>query len=95
MFLEINDQINTVLNRYEAYKKGDYSAASNPIPPELSGSGGSSAQAISLIDFDDAPPQPAPSSSGAGGGGIDELASLFGPGPSQGAPATAPPPNLL
>ncbi|KAI0330289.1 VHS-domain-containing protein [Cubamyces sp. BRFM 1775] len=98
MFLQINDQINTVLNRYEAYKKGDYSVASNPIPPELSGAGSSSsAQAISLIDFDDAPPQPASSSGaggGGGGGGIDELASLFGSGPSQGAPMTAPPPGM-
>ena len=36
MFLQINDQINTVLNRYEAFKKGDYAAAANPIPAELS-----------------------------------------------------------
>ena len=54
-FLEINDQINSVLNRYEAYKKGDYTAAANPIPPEVT----AAAQNDSLIDFDDAPP-PAP-----------------------------------
>ncbi|KAJ2962885.1 hypothetical protein NUW54_g14311 [Trametes sanguinea] len=96
MFLQINDQINTVLNRYEAYKKGDYSVAANPIPPELSnGAAGSSsgAQAISLIDFDDTPAQQQPAASS--GTGIDELASLFGPGPSaQSPPATAPAPGL-
>lgn len=31
----MNDQLNSVLNRYEAFKKGDYSAAANPIPSEL------------------------------------------------------------
>ncbi|KAI0635221.1 VHS domain-containing protein [Trametes polyzona] len=95
LFLQINDQINTVLNRYEAYKKGDYSVASNPIPPELSnGAAGSSAQAVSLIDFDDTPAQPSGPSAGpgggGGGGGIDELASLFGPAPAQNAPPIQP-----
>ncbi|KAI8970879.1 VHS domain-containing protein [Trametes punicea] len=94
MFLQINDQINTVLNRYEAYKKGDFSVAANPIPPELSNAGtgpSGGAQGVSLIDLDDAPSQPAQSSAG----GIDELASLFGPGPSQGiAPATAHAPGM-
>lgn len=80
-YLQINDQINTVLNRYESYKKGDFTAAANPIPPELSnGAGPSGSQSISLIDFDDTP---APS------GGIDELASLFGPSPTA-APEPAP-----
>ncbi|KAJ4480112.1 VHS domain-containing protein [Lentinula aciculospora] len=51
-FLQMNDQINTVLNRYEAFKKGDFSFASNPIPAELSNSGSGSA-GLSLIDFDD------------------------------------------
>lgn len=83
LFLQINDQINTVLNRYEAYKKGDFSAASNPIPPELSnGASGSGPQAVSLIDFDDAPSQPAQPS-----GGIDDLASLFASAPTQAAPS--------
>ncbi|KAG6820033.1 hypothetical protein H0H93_006268 [Arthromyces matolae] len=72
-FLQINDQINTVLNRYEAFKKGDYAAASNPIPSELSGG---AANSLSLIDFDD-------SSSSAshpvslGGTGISDLNDLF------------------
>ncbi|KAI0372002.1 VHS-domain-containing protein [Pilatotrama ljubarskyi] len=98
LFLQINDQINTVLNRYEAYKKGDFTAASNPIPPELSNgaSGSGSGQAISLIDLDDPPSQSAQSGSGSG---IDELASLFGPGPTQSAQpavlATAPPPGMM
>ncbi|KAG6892460.1 hypothetical protein C0993_003796, partial [Termitomyces sp. T159_Od127] len=37
-FLQMNDQINTVLSRYEAYKKGDYATASNPIPAEYAAS---------------------------------------------------------
>ncbi|KAJ3914760.1 VHS domain-containing protein [Lentinula edodes] len=53
-FLQMNDQINTVLNRYEAFKKGDYSFAANPIPAELSNAGSASAgTGLSLIDFDD------------------------------------------
>ncbi|KAH9476198.1 ADP-ribosylation factor-binding protein GGA2 [Psilocybe cubensis] len=55
-FLQINDQINTVLSRYEAFKKGDYTFASNPIPQELSNGGSSSNAGVSLIDFDDAAP---------------------------------------
>ena len=35
IFLQMNDQINSVLNRYEAFKKGDYTTARNPIPEEL------------------------------------------------------------
>lgn len=31
----MNDQINSVLNRYESFKKGDFAAAANPIPREL------------------------------------------------------------
>ncbi|KAI0826564.1 VHS domain-containing protein [Trametes gibbosa] len=88
LFLQINDQINTVLNRYEAYKKGDFTVASNPIPPELSnGAAGpsGSAQAVSLIDFDDTPTQPAAATSG-----IDDLASLFGPSATQSAPSIPP-----
>ncbi|KAI0646354.1 hypothetical protein C8Q79DRAFT_1000702 [Trametes meyenii] len=96
LFLQINDQINTVLNRYEAYKKGDYSTAANPIPPELSngaGPSGSGAQAVSLIDFDDTPSQPAQSSGPTGG--LDDLASLFASGPAQNPPATAPAPGMV
>ena len=50
-FLQINDQINTVLTRYEAFKKGDYSTARNPIPPEIGSSSGGGG--LSLIDLDD------------------------------------------
>jgi ADP-ribosylation factor-binding protein GGA len=35
VFLQINDQINSVISRYEAFKCGDYVAAANPVPPEL------------------------------------------------------------
>lgn len=97
-YLQINDQINTVLNRYEAYKKGDYSVAANPIPPELSNgaAGPSSSQGMSLIDFDDTPSQP---SNANGAGGINDLADLFGSGPTAAPPQpqarsqAAPPPG--
>ncbi|KIY50235.1 VHS domain-containing protein [Fistulina hepatica ATCC 64428] len=65
-FLQINDQINTVLGRYEAYKKGDLSAAKNPVPAEVTASS-------SLIDFDDSTP-----AASTGANAIDDLASLFG-----------------
>lgn len=82
-FLQINDQINTVLNRYEAFKKGDYATSSNPIPAELSGHG--AANDLSLIDFNDSAPSSAnPVSLGSG---IDDLGDLFAePTP---APASA------
>jgi ADP-ribosylation factor-binding protein GGA len=70
-FLQINDQINTVLTRYDAFKKGDFPFASNPIPEELAAGSGSS-QGISLIDFDDS----APASSETTGVGND-LSGLF------------------
>lgn len=73
-FLEINDQINSVLNRYESYKKGDYIAAANPIPPEVT----AASQNDSLIDFDDAP-STAPAQASQPHPPIDDLASLFGP----------------
>ncbi|KAF8498284.1 hypothetical protein JB92DRAFT_2744870 [Gautieria morchelliformis] len=38
IFLQINDQINNVLTRFEAFKKGDYAAAANAIPTNLAGS---------------------------------------------------------
>jgi ADP-ribosylation factor-binding protein GGA len=80
-FLQINDQINTVLTRYEAFKKGDYSFASNPIPQELSNNSAGSSTGLSLIDFDDsASAAPAPS------GGINDLSGLF----AQPAPPQAP-----
>lgn len=73
-FLQINDQLNTVLNRYDAFKKGDYAAAANPIPSEAQND-------LSLIDFDDSAsggPQP----SAGPVSEIDELASLFSAAPS-------------
>ncbi|KAF9450390.1 VHS-domain-containing protein [Macrolepiota fuliginosa MF-IS2] len=71
-FLQMNDQINTVLERYEAFKRGDYVAAANPIPAELANS---NAQLDSLIDFDDT--APANTNTGGGAGGINDLAELF------------------
>ena len=84
-FLQINDQINTVLNRYEAFKKGDYSFSSNPIPVELGGS--SAKNDLSLIDFDDSDP-----SNGGPPGGVNDLAGLFGSGPSTSSSSA--PPNV-
>lgn len=72
-FLQINDQINTVLARYEAFKTGNYTFASNPIPEELSGP--------SLIDLDESAPPTTTATSGA----VDELASLFAQNPVQAA----------
>jgi len=83
-FLKLNDQINAVLARYDAWKRGDFEAAKNPIPSELSNS--SSNTGASLIDFDDS----APSNSGAATsaqGTMKELESLFG---SSAAPAPQP-----
>ncbi|KAF8996012.1 VHS domain-containing protein [Cyathus striatus] len=67
----LNRLINTVLERYEAFKRGDYAAAANPIPAELSNNND---QGLSLIDFDDSAPsnsttQPASTS--------NDLAGLF------------------
>lgn len=85
-FLQINDQINTVLNRYDAFKRGDYVASSNPIPAELAGR--SAQQPLSLIDFDDEAPGSPPA---AGAGPADDLASLFGaPASQQPLPSGAP-----
>ncbi|KAI4523146.1 VHS-domain-containing protein [Schizophyllum commune Loenen D] len=88
-YLQINDQINSVLNRYEAYKRGDYEAAKNPVPAELAGSSQSNGGAnngISLIDFDDSAPAPSGGTSNA-----DDLMSLFGsPSPAAATTTTTP-----
>lgn len=82
-FLQINDQINTVLNRYDAFKRGDYAAATNPIPSELA----RPQNDLSLIDLDDSAPA---NSTGAAPSQIDELASLFGPSSSSTSPPVMP-----
>jgi len=83
-FLQINDQINTVLNRYEAFKKGDYSFSSNPIPAELANAN-SSTSGVSLIDFDDS----TPASNSASQNPLEDLSNLFG---STATVASSPPP---
>ncbi|RDB29847.1 putative ADP-ribosylation factor-binding protein C25H2.16c [Hypsizygus marmoreus] len=90
-FLQINDQINSVLNRYEAFKKGDYVTSSNPIPVELAGG---AANDLSLIDFDDGPSSSTnPVSLGSG---PDDLAGLFtAPAPAQNRPGMVPTPPLF
>ncbi|KAL1745909.1 VHS domain-containing protein [Schizophyllum fasciatum] len=85
-YLQINDQINTVLNRYDAYKRGDFEAAKNPVPAELAGSSnGSANNGISLIDFDDSAPSGTPSATS----GTDDLMSLFSSPTSSVTTATA------
>jgi len=87
-YLQTNDQINSVLSRYEAFKRGETPPGS--IPEELLPGKNES---LSLIDFEDAPPQLG-SSSGAGSSSkpVDDLASLFGPSTSlTSVPTTSPP----
>ncbi|KAG1817397.1 VHS domain-containing protein [Suillus variegatus] len=67
-FLQINDRINNVLTRFEAYKKGDYSISA--VPAELAQTEGS------LINFDDT------SHSSSYVAPVDDLATLF-TSPSQ------------
>lgn len=74
-FLQINDQINTVLGRYGAFKRGDYATSSNPIPAELAAAGTS--QGLSLIDFDDG----SQTTTSEPQGGVNDLAGLFSSGP--------------
>ncbi|KAG1721274.1 VHS domain-containing protein [Suillus occidentalis] len=77
-FLQINDQINNVITRFEAFKKGDYSISS--VPAELAQTEGS------LINFDDtshSSPRAAP---------VDDLATLFAsPAPTPSRPLTTVP----
>lgn len=61
----MNDQINNVIARFEAFKKGDYSVSANPIPTELA------PNEPSLINLDDS------SQSSSHGAPADDLASLF------------------
>ncbi|EGU11103.1 VHS domain-containing protein [Rhodotorula toruloides ATCC 204091] len=90
--LLINDLINNVIKRYEAFKAGDRSATAEIDPALAAGSAGAKARTqakqVSLIDFDDdeafaAPspsPAPAPTPSqpqpGARSNPLDDLASL-------------------
>ncbi|CAL1710803.1 unnamed protein product [Somion occarium] len=85
-FLQINDQINTVLNRYESFKKGDFVAASNPIPAEL----GPRQNDLSLIDLDEPASSGPAVGTGAGGTSINELEDLFGSSSSSAPPSSKP-----
>jgi len=72
-YLQTNDQINSVLARYEAFRRGETPPAS--IPEELLPGKNES---LSLIDFDEAPPQLGSSSrAGSSSKPVDDLASLF------------------
>ncbi|KAF6747330.1 hypothetical protein DFP72DRAFT_821895, partial [Ephemerocybe angulata] len=85
-FLQINDQINSVVNRYEAFKKGDYSIAGT-IPAELA----PSAQPTSLIDFDDSETAPA----AANANPANDLAGLFGGASSSSSPPAPQQPSVV
>ncbi|KAJ7768376.1 VHS-domain-containing protein [Mycena metata] len=85
-FLQINDQINTVLGRYDAFRRGDYAAAANPLPAQFD----APAASTSLIDFDDpAPPTAAPTTAA---NELDALFGAFGGGPQAQATTASPPP---
>jgi ADP-ribosylation factor-binding protein GGA len=87
-YLQTNDQINSVLSRYDAFKRGETPPAS--IPAELLPGQN---DPLSLIDFDDATPQPG-SGSGVGSSGnpADDLAGLFESATSlTSVPVTQPP----
>ncbi|KAN0116140.1 VHS domain containing protein [Russula decolorans] len=87
-YLQTNDQINSVLSRYDAFKRGETPPAA--IPAELLSDKN---DPLSLIDFDDATPQPG-SGSGAGSSGkpADDLAGLFESATSlTSVPVTQPP----
>ncbi|KAJ7740919.1 VHS-domain-containing protein [Mycena maculata] len=85
--LQLNDQINTILGRYEAFRRGDYEAAANPVPSQY-------AAPTSLIDFDD--PTPASSAPSSTANDLDALFGGLGGGVAVGSPpptnpATRPP----
>ena len=61
-----------MLGRYEAFQKGDYKAAANPIPAEVSNAASTVGANHSLIDFDDSAPSASASRSTA-----NDLAGLF------------------
>jgi len=87
-YLQTNDQINNVLARYEAFKRGETPPAS--IPAEfLPGKD----ESLSLIDLEDGPTQTGSSSgSGSGGKPTDDLAGLFESSASSASvPVTSPP----
>ncbi|KAF9056779.1 VHS domain-containing protein [Rhodocollybia butyracea] len=74
-FLQMNDQINTVLNRYEAFKTGDYSFAANPIPAELS----NATAGLSLIDLAEGDSANGSTAGNGAAPGGQDLMGLFGP----------------
>jgi hypothetical protein len=90
-YLQTNDQINNVLSRYDAFKRGETPPAS--IPAELLPGKN---DPLSLIDFDDATSQPG-SGGGAGSSGnpADDLAGLFESATSLTQPPVAAPSSGL
>ncbi|KAG9009788.1 hypothetical protein FRB90_008138 [Tulasnella sp. 427] len=86
-FLHMNDLLNGVLDRYERYKKGDYSVQAVQTHPHSS-----APVKNDLINFmDDDGPSTATSGPGAATGSgksaADDLAELFGPPSTSSAPS--------
>jgi ADP-ribosylation factor-binding protein GGA len=73
-----------VLTRYEAFQRGDYTAAANPIPAEFA-AGSNASTGASLIDFDDTQEQAAQGS--GGGNALNDLDTLFGSSVPSAPPA--------
>ncbi|QRV78093.1 ADP-ribosylation factor family [Ceratobasidium sp. AG-Ba] len=82
-FLHINDMINNVLDRYERFQKGDYSAVMEQTPSG-SGTAAPKSDLIDLLGDDSANTAPAAS------GPANELDGLFGPPSSSSPPPTQP-----
>ncbi|CAE7143685.1 unnamed protein product [Rhizoctonia solani] len=89
-FLHMNDMMNNVLERYDRFQKGDYSALAEPT----SSTSNTTAPKDNLIDFfgeDDTASAPAPVPSGP----ANDLDGLFGPSTSAPAASSSasPPPQ--
>ncbi|EJT99610.1 VHS-domain-containing protein [Dacryopinax primogenitus] len=88
--LELNDLINSVLNRYESYLRGDFSVQGVEIHGGVLGAGSpppepAAAKPIDLISLDESEQHSAvPQTSGS-----DDLAGLFGPAPAAPVQAAA------
>ncbi|GAB1521072.1 ARF-binding protein [Rhizoctonia solani] len=88
-FLHMNDMINNVIERYERYQKGDYSATIEPV----ASTSNTNAPKDNLIDFfGDDEASAAPASSGP----ANDLDGLFGSSTpaSPTSSSTSPPPQL-
>ncbi|KAG8221699.1 VHS domain-containing protein [Butyriboletus roseoflavus] len=84
-FLEANDQINTVLARFEAFQAGDFAAVAS-IPTTIASGSGADGYGTSLIDFDDGSADVSNGSTSGNTNPVDDLMNLFSQQPSQQPP---------